>query len=209
MPKAELDELDESIRESQDAVSGVEDEVFATFCQRLGFDDIRDYEARQGSMQQEAVQKKLEFTTQKSRIENQLSFEKQRLEATEDRIKSLQRQEQRDRALVEELNEQREEIQTRLDVLNAELDQLGEALEEQKELHQKSGDRLAEQRKEVLKRSKNVETSSVALLKAKFSAIRPTDILFSVAASWMTLQYPWPLDQPPGPPPNGRTCPRG
>jgi structural maintenance of chromosome 1 len=158
-----LGELDESIQQSQDAVSGVEDEVFATFCQRLGFDDIRDYEARQGSMQQEAVQKKLEFTTQKSRIENQLSFEKQRLEATEDRIKSLQRQEQRDRTLVEELNEQREEIQAQLDVLNAELDQLGEALEEQKELHQKSGDRLAEQRKEVLKRSKNVEMSSKAI----------------------------------------------
>ena len=157
-----LEELDENIQEYQDAVSGVEDEVFAVFCHRLGFDDIRDYEARQGTMQQEAAQKKLEFTTQKSRIENQLSFERQRLEATEERIKSLQSQEQRDRALIEELGEQQEEIQTQLDALNAELDQLGEALDEQKDLYQKSGDRLAEQRKEVQKRTKNVEASMKA-----------------------------------------------
>ena len=161
--RKKLDQLDENIQEFQDAVSSVEDEVFATFCQRLGFDDIRDYEARQGTMQQEATQKKLEFTTQKSRIENQLSFEKQRLEATEDRIRSLQSQEQRDRDLIEELNQQREAIQTQLDTLNAELDQLRQALGEQKDLYQKSSDRLAEQRKEVQKRSKNVEAS----LKAK------------------------------------------
>ena len=157
-----LEELEENIQEFQDAVSSVEDEVFATFCQRLGFDDIRDYEARQGAMQQEAAQKRLEFTTQKSRIENQLSFEKQRLEATEDRIKSLQSQEQRDRTLVKELGEQREEVQAQLDALNAELDQLGEALDEQKELYRKSGDRFAEQRKELQKRTKNVEASAKA-----------------------------------------------
>ncbi len=162
-----LDELDEKIQEFQDAVSGVEDQVFTSFCQRLGFDDIRDYEARQGTMQQEAVQRKLEFTTQKSRIENQLSFEKQRLQATEDRISSLQTQEQRDRTLIEELKEQREEIQAEIDELNAELEQLGEALDEQKELYQKSGDRLTEQRKEVAKRTKNVDTSTKAISAAE------------------------------------------
>lgn len=154
-----LDDLDAKIQEFQKAVSGVEDEVFATFCQRLGFDDIRDYEARQGTMQQEAAQKKLEFTTQKSRIENQLSFERQRLEATEVRIKALQSQEQRDRALIDELKAEREETQVQLDALHAELDQLGEALEDHKIRYQKSGDRLAEQRKEVQKRTKNVEAS--------------------------------------------------
>lgn len=158
-----LDELDENIREFQDAVGSVEDKVFANFCQRLGFDDIRDYEARQGTMQQEAGQKKLEFATQKSRIENQLSFENQRLQATEDRIASLQSQEQRDRTLIEELNEQREEIQDELDNLNAELDQLREASGEQKDLYQKSGDRLTEQRKEVQKRTKNVDASLKAV----------------------------------------------
>ena len=154
-----LDDLDESISDFQEAVGRVEDEVFASFCRRLGFEDIREYEAQQGTLQQEAAQKKLEFTTQKSRIENQLSFERQRLQATEVRIQSLQSQDQRDRALIEELNEQREEIQNELDVLNAELDQLGDKLDEQKDLQTKAAERLADQRQEVQKRSKNLEAT--------------------------------------------------
>lgn len=154
-----LDDLDESISDFQEAVSRVEDEVFAAFCQRLGFEDIKEYEAQQGSLQQEAAQKKLEFTTQRSRIENQLSFERQRLQATEARIQSLQSQDERDRALIEELNGQREEIQNELDVLNAELDELGNKLDERKDLQTEAAERLADQRQEVQRRSKNLEAT--------------------------------------------------
>jgi structural maintenance of chromosome 1 len=154
-----LNDLDGNISEYQEAVSRVEDEVFATFCQRLGFEDIREYEAQQGSLQQEAAQKKLEFTTQKSRIENQLSFERQRLQATETRIQALQTQDQRDRAMIQELDEQREQIQDELDVLNAELDQLGEQLDEQKDLQTKATEKLADQRQQVQKRSKNMDAT--------------------------------------------------
>jgi structural maintenance of chromosome 1 len=154
-----LDDLDESISEYQEAVSRVEDEVFANFCQRLGFEDIREYEAQQGSLQQEAAQKKLEFTTQKSRIENQLSFERQRLQATEGRIQTLQSQDQRDRDMIEDLNGQRDQIQNELDVLNAELDQLNEKFDEQKDLQTQAAERLADQRQQVQKRSKNLEAA--------------------------------------------------
>jgi structural maintenance of chromosome 1 len=154
-----LDELDESMSEYQENVSRVEDEVFAAFCQRLDFEDIREYEAQQGSLQQEAAQKKLEFTTQKSRIENQLSFERQRLQATEARIQSLQHQDERDRALIEELNEQREQIQQELDSLNAELDHFSEQLDDQKDLQTKAAEKLADQRQQVQKRSKTVEAT--------------------------------------------------
>ncbi len=154
-----LDDLDENISDYQEAVSRVEDEVFADFCQRLGFEDIREYEAQQGSLQQEAAQKKLEFTTQKSRIENQLSFERQRLQATEVRIQTLQSQDRRDRTMIEELNEQRRQTQDDLDVLNAELDQIGDQLDEQKDLQNQAAERLADQRQQVQKRSKNVEAT--------------------------------------------------
>jgi structural maintenance of chromosome 1 len=154
-----LEELDESIKEFQDSVSGVEDEIYGSFCHRLGYEDIREYEAQQGSLQQEAAQKKLEFTTQKSRIENQLSFEKQRMQATEDRINGLEVQDERDKSLIVELEAERETIQDRLDTLNAELDLLGERLEERKELYGQSTENLSQQRREVQKRSKNVEAT--------------------------------------------------
>jgi structural maintenance of chromosome 1 len=152
-----LAELDSSIQELEESVGKVEDDIYDGFCRRLGYSDIREYEAQQGSLQQEAAEKKLEFTTQISRIQNQLSFEKQRLQAVEDRASGLRSQEGRDQAMVEELQNERETIQDRLDHLNAELDLLQEELEQHKERYAESGEQLSAQRQQLQKRSKNVE----------------------------------------------------
>ncbi|PLB52680.1 subunit of the multi protein cohesin complex [Aspergillus steynii IBT 23096] len=152
-----LEELDQTITESQESVSSVEDDIYSKFCKRLGYSNIREYEVQQGSLHEEAAQKKLEFTTQKSRIENQLSFEKQRLQATGDRIASLEAQHQRDENLIEELRAEQEEIGNRLDEFNAELDILRERLEEQREAYAHSAENLAQHRRELQKRSKEVE----------------------------------------------------
>lgn len=157
--KENLDELDETIETNQASVSSVEDEIYRKFCKRLGYENIREYEAQQGSLQEEAAQKKLEFTTQKSRIENQLSFEKQRIQATDDRMSGLQAQYERDISLIEELKSQQKDIRNRLDEFSAELELLREALEEQKEVYAQSAEKLAEQRRELQKRSKHVEAA--------------------------------------------------
>ena len=154
-----LQELDGTIESSQESVSSVEDEIYRKFCKRLGYDNIRQYEAQQGSLQEEASQKKLEFTTQKSRIENQLSFEKRRLQTTGDRISSLEGQLERDMNLIEELKGEQEKIRGQLDEFNAELDILRERLDKQKSTYEQSGEKLSEQRRELQKRSKNVEGS--------------------------------------------------
>jgi structural maintenance of chromosome 1 len=154
-----LDELDEAIAASQDSVSNVEDEIYRKFCKRLGYSNIREYEVQQGSLHEEAAQKKLEFTTQKSRIENQLSFEQQRLQATSDRIASLQTQHQRDADLIEELEAEQEEVRNKLDELEAELEVLREKLDEQKEKYAQSAENLAQHRRELQKRSRDVEST--------------------------------------------------
>ncbi|BCS22352.1 cohesin subunit SMC1 [Aspergillus puulaauensis] len=157
--KESLDELDEAIATSQDSVSSVEDEIYQKFCKRLGYSDIREYEVQQGSLHEEAAQKKLEFTTQKSRIENQLSFEQQRLQATTDRINSLQTQHKRDADLIEELEAEQEEVRNKLDELHAELELLREKLEEEKERYGGSAENLAQHRRELQKRSRDVEST--------------------------------------------------
>lgn len=164
-----LEELDETIAKSQHSVGKVEDDVYRQFCKQLGYDNIREYEAQQGSLQEEAAQKKLEFTTQKSRIENQLSFEKQRLQITRERISSLEAQHERDMKLVEELHAEQEKIRGQLDEFNAELDILRERLEEQKEVYAQSSETLSKHRRELQKRSKEVEGSlkSVNALEAE------------------------------------------
>lgn len=157
--KETLNELDQSITETQDLVSGVEDDIYRKFCKRLGYDNIREYEAQQGSLQEEASQKKLEFTTQKSRIENQLSFEKQRLQTTVDRISGLEAQHQRDEGLIEELRAEQQNIRNQLDEFEAELEILRERLGEQKGVYGQSAENLNQRRRELQKRSKNVEVS--------------------------------------------------
>ena len=153
----ELQNLKSNLQEYRDAVSEVEDEVFADFCQRLGYADIRVYEAQQGSLQQEGAQKKLEFSTQKSRLESRMSYEQQQLDETKKRIRTLEEKARRDEALITELQAEQEAAQNDLDTLNAELKQLIQQLEHLKAKNAKKMDKVAEERREVQKRSKDVE----------------------------------------------------
>ena len=145
------------LEELQAAVSEIQDEVFGVFCRRLGYDNIRVYEAQQGSLQQEAAQKNLEFSTQKSRLQSRIKYEEQQLQETKSRIKRLEDQIKQDQALVEELEAERESTQNELDTLGAEIDQLTEQLEKQKAKHTQKAEKVNEQRREVQKRSKNVD----------------------------------------------------
>ena len=154
-----LEKIDEDISDYLDSVVQVEDEIFGDFCTEHGFEDIRDYEARQGSLQQEATKKKLEFVTQKSRLDGQLSYEKKRLDTTDGRISALQEKEARDRQQIDELNEQKSGIQDDLETMNESLDELNAALEEARKQYEKAGDVLNKHKAEVQKRSKEMEST--------------------------------------------------
>ena len=153
----ELEELKTSLASFQDSVGVVEDEVFAEFCERLQYDNIRTYEAQQGSLQQEAAQKKLEFKQQKSRLENRKNFEEQQLREVENRIENLNAKLQRDQALLDQLTSEKDNIADEADGLSSELDILKESLEKQQRLFEKKAEKVAEQRREVQKRSKNID----------------------------------------------------
>ncbi|KAG9512682.1 cohesin complex subunit Psm1, partial [Aureobasidium melanogenum] len=142
------------------SVATVEDEVFAAFCQRLGYSDIRAYEAQQGSAQQEAAQKKLEFTTQRSRLENQLAFETQRLQTTKDRIAKLQSDVREAQANIANLESERDNLNNELDELNAEVEQMNEQLITRRTKYDEKSDKVAEHRREVAKRSKSIEDTN-------------------------------------------------
>ena len=127
-----LETLKSEIAELQAVVSAVEDKTFASFCQRLGYENIRVYEARQGSIQQEAAQRHLEFTTQISKLQNQLTFETERLRKTSERIDSLVSLSSRDEANVTEYEDEKAAIQEELDTISAELEAMTEELDARK-----------------------------------------------------------------------------
>lgn len=155
-----FEKLQGRISEEQKEVDGVEDGVFAAFCKRLKYDNIRAYEAQQGSLQQEASQKKLEFSKQRTRLESQLSFETQRLQSTEDRIKHLEDTKERDQALVTELETEKEELQAQLEEGDEQVEQLREQLEQVKKTLDEKAALVAEARGEVSKRQKNIESTT-------------------------------------------------
>lgn len=159
----DLQSLKSILQEYRDAVSEVEDEVFREFCQRLGYADIRVYEAQQGSLQQEGAQKKLEFSTQKGRLESRINYEQQQLQETTNRIKTLEDKAKQDEALIAELEAEKESTQKELDVSSAELEQLTEQLEQLRAKQAKKAEKVAEQRRELQKRSKTVESTLKAI----------------------------------------------
>ena len=159
----DLQNFKKNLQEYQYAVSEVEDEIFNDFCQRLGYADIRVYEAQQGSLQQEGAQKTLEFSTQKGRLESRINYEEQQLQESKNRIKTLEDKAKQDQSLIAELETEKETTQNELDILNAELEQLAQQLGELKAKHTKRGEKVTNQRHEVQKRSKNVESTLKAI----------------------------------------------
>lgn len=172
--KDKLDEIDQDIAEYSDTVQGVEDEVFADFCERLGFESIRDYEAQQGSLQQEAAKKKLEFITQKGRIEGQLNYEMTRLQSTDDRMQALRDRMQRDTNTVDELSIRKAGLEDDLETLKSELDELNAKLEETKEAQQAVTEKLTKAKSELSKRSKGMEGNQKEISRCQSDFLRLT-----------------------------------
>ncbi|KAK0255245.1 hypothetical protein B0A54_03271 [Friedmanniomyces endolithicus] len=164
-----LESLRAALAEHTASIGEVEDEIFADFCSRLGYDTIRDYERQQGTMQQEAEQKKREFEKQINRLNNQLSFETQRLGKTEQTLHAVEVQVQRDEERVAQLEGEKEVVSGEIDVLHAEIEQINESLATLREQYIERGDKVNDARREVQKRSKSVEKTlkEVAALEAE------------------------------------------
>lgn len=152
-----LESLREQLDEHRESIAGVEDTVFNAFCQRLGYNSIQDYENQQGTLQQEAEQKKNDFKRQITRLENQISFEQQRLQSTKDRIKAIEASSQRDADLVAQLEAERQELGGSMDEIEAEIEDLNDNMTELRKTYEERGNTVNEARREVQKRSKSVE----------------------------------------------------
>lgn len=130
-----LHNREEDLKEKADAVHQVEDTVFAAFCQRLGYANIREYESQQGSAQQEASQKRLEFRKQRTSLEFVRNNIMREIEGIDSRITAAQTKLDRDHTALETLKAQGEELQNSIDELQAESETLQEkvaALEKDK-----------------------------------------------------------------------------
>jgi structural maintenance of chromosome 1 len=119
-----LQDRQEELQGYQDTVDQVNDEVFSAFCQRVGYESIRDYEDQQGTVQQEAAEKRLEFTKQRQKLQFLMKQVESSYRGVEDRLQQAEEEIKRKSADISELEGKQEELQNARDVLQAELETL-------------------------------------------------------------------------------------
>jgi structural maintenance of chromosome 1 len=138
--KQQLQNSEAQLNSFQDSVNQVTDQVFSAFCQRLGYDTIRDYEAQQGTVQREADDKRVEFTTQRTKLEYMLKQVEAEHRGLQERLKLAEDEIKKKTADIAKLEADQEELQNASDVLVAEMESL---TEERRKLSEKLADRAA------------------------------------------------------------------
>lgn len=161
--QADLAKLQNKVSEAQAAVAKVEDEIFRDFCKRLGYSDIRSYEAQQGSLEQEAAQKRNDFELQKQKLKSQLTWETSRHADTVSRVKRMEDQIARLEHDVRMYNAEKQALENAIDVNRAELTELEDALHKAKEKLAEKTEKVNAAKAELQKRSKEIDNRNKAI----------------------------------------------
>ncbi|KAF3911809.1 hypothetical protein AA313_de0207669 [Arthrobotrys entomopaga] len=149
--------LNQQIERLRTGIHRVQDAIFKDFCKRLGLDNIRSYEERQGSLESMAAQKRLEFNTQLNKLTTQLQFEKDRVGATEIRLAALEGQVKASEKRIKEFERDKAEITEELEALNEELESLREDFDSASAELQELAEKVATAKRDVSKRAKEME----------------------------------------------------
>lgn len=153
----ELQRARVTVEKFEKAISDVEDKIFSGFCKRLGYENIRDYEAQQGTLEQEAVQKRQDFNLQKQKIGSTLSWEKSQHSATSERLQTLEATLGRHDADVKAYQQEKSDIEEAMKEDQDELEALQESLEELRASHAEKSKKVAEAKQELQKKNKDIE----------------------------------------------------
>lgn len=121
----DLDILELEIEETQVNIKKLQDKVYSEFCKKYKLKNgISDYESLHGSALRARAREKAEFQKAISSYQNQLSFQTDRIQETEERTEKLQGDLSSYKKELIEINEELESKSSSLDTLEAELEVL-------------------------------------------------------------------------------------
>ncbi|KAG4304546.1 hypothetical protein PORY_001939 [Pneumocystis oryctolagi] len=155
-----LKEHSKKISSLQNEINNIEDKIFQNFCSKIKVKNIRQYENNHGSWVQETEEKRMNFLTQESKLNNQLIFEKQRLSETSERIKKLKMFIDRDLLLISELEKEKQKTQETINTLKTELIQKQEIHAARKKEHSKKTNIVNEFYQKINKLTKQIDLLS-------------------------------------------------
>ncbi|KAK4137948.1 RecF/RecN/SMC protein [Trichocladium antarcticum] len=156
--EGELQRTRVTVDKFEKAISDVEDKIFSGFCKRLGYESIRAYEAQQGSLEQEAAQKRQDFDLQKQRIQNNLSWETSQQGTSNDRVRNMEATLQRHQRDLEAYQQEKSDIEEAMAQDQDELEALQESLDEVKSSHAESSTKVAEAKQALQKKTREIES---------------------------------------------------
>ncbi|XP_039564045.1 structural maintenance of chromosomes protein 1B [Passer montanus] len=133
----------EKIEEFQKKINEVEDVVFREFCEEIGIENIRVYEQEHVRQQEEIDKRRLEFESQRTRLNVQLEYNRDHLQKKTNSVSKLRETILKDEAEIVKLKKDEEKL----------LKKVNELLEEQQQLK----DRLSAHKAELAKSHNEVE----------------------------------------------------
>ncbi|OZJ06654.1 hypothetical protein BZG36_00272 [Bifiguratus adelaidae] len=128
--RARLDSLANDIDELTTIINNETDVIFAHFCQQINVRNIREYEESELKLSQEQSDRRLQFNTQISKMENQIRFEEGQLEQLTQHITRLRDQLNADQSVLisleaeqREANSEKQKIENAIASIDLELSQ--------------------------------------------------------------------------------------
>ena len=153
----------EKVREYQDAVSKVQDKIFSDFCKRLGYSDIRAYEAQQGSLEQDAAEKRNAFEVQKQRLRKVAEWETSTLKDTESRVQKMQDRVQALELDIENYTKEKTALENAIEIDRARVTEFEDDLHRLKEKLAAKNEKVNQAKNELQKRSKEIDIRTKAI----------------------------------------------
>lgn len=153
-------DLDGSTRQTtvlQTTVNRADDDVFASFCQRIGVRGIRQYEQRQLALMQEQVDARQQYEQQIKRLEHSIEFEKAQLGQQQARLQANRESTEKRTSAIAELKREKSTLQEAVKALVDESEEMKEALEEMQESETTAVEALKVVRAQAEKAQANVD----------------------------------------------------
>ena len=133
-------------------VNDAEDEIFESFCEKIGVPDIRVYEGSQLRAVVEASAARVRHDTQIARMGHAIKFDTDNLDALKKRLETLRGMTTMENNSLKGLKKRKKEVEKEVEAMQAEVQQLQEALEEaNKALEEQKG--IVEEKKKIAART--------------------------------------------------------
>jgi structural maintenance of chromosome 1 len=155
--ETELSKLRKQASVHREVIEREEDAIFADFCERIGVNDIREYEQKQLRSAQADNAQLLKLDTHVARLNNQIRFQTEQVDAIKDRLQRLGAVADKHRKALEQCDLDQDAKQKEIAALEQEIKDLRLVLEQLETTHREKVDALETIRKDGSKASKQLD----------------------------------------------------